>query len=198
MGFVTGNHDLIRHPNGWFYAPTAIIKDDVKIGKDSKIWHYTNLYGCEIGEDTQIATYCEIRRQVKIGDHCRFQPYVIVGEHADIGNYVFVASHVIFSNERWPSAVKSIEGCGKLEATIVRDHAIIGSNVKILPSISIGEFAFIGSGSRVHKDVKPYQIVVGNPAVRIGDIREKKYQERFPELQKFITDWGEYKNLGEK
>lgn len=192
MAFITGDHGLIEHEDGYFYAPSSVIKDDVKIGKGTKIWYLNNLYGCEIGENVQVGALCEIRKDVKIGDFTRIQSHVFIPEGITIGQYVFIGPKVCFTNEKWPSAVKSVEACGILEDTHIKDFANIGANSTIISSITIGEFSLVGAGSIVTKDVPDYAVVVGSPAKKVGDIREPRFMKRYPELVKYIKDWGEF------
>jgi UDP-2-acetamido-3-amino-2,3-dideoxy-glucuronate N-acetyltransferase len=142
----------------------TIIRGDVVIGENSKIWHNCNLYGCQIGKNTQIGSYTEIKEGAKIGDDCRFQSYVFVPEYTDIGNRVFVGPRVTFLNDKSPSAQKAIRGTWELSNVVVEDDAIIGGGVIILPGVRIGTGAFIGAGSVVTKDVEKFSTAYGNPA----------------------------------
>jgi len=153
----------------------SIIREDVKIGENTDIWHFCNLYGCTIGKNTQIGSYCEIKEGSIIGDGCRFQSYVFVSESTLIGKNVFVGPRVIFLNDKYPTAKKAINKSWKLEKVVVEDEVSIGGNVTILPGVKIGYKAFVGGGSVVTKDVPEYSIVCGNPARIIGRVNDEKY-----------------------
>ncbi|MFA5175699.1 MAG: acyltransferase [Candidatus Nanoarchaeia archaeon] len=159
----------------YFVGKNSLITDDVVIGKGSKIWHFCNLYGCIIGENTQVGSYSEIKKDARIGNNCRLQSYVFVPEGTIIGNSVFVGPRATFLNDMFPTAEKASRGEWKLEEVVVEDNATIGGGAIIRPGIKIGIYSFIGGGSMVTKDVKPYSVVVGNPARIIGDVRDKKY-----------------------
>lgn len=154
----------------------SIVRDDVVIGKNSKIWHFCNLYGCKIGENTQIGSYCEIKEGVEIGDNCRLQSYIFISEKTKIGNNVFIGPKVNFMNDKYPTTKKTIEKTWILKPVVVEDDVSIGGNVTILPGIRIGKGSFIGAGSVVTKNVPPYAVVVGNPARVIGSVKDDKYK----------------------
>lgn len=154
----------------------TIIREDVKIGEGTNVWHFCNLYGCEIGEYTQIGSYSEIKEGAVIGDYCRFQSYAFVPESTKIGNYVFIGPRVTFLNDKYPTAKKAIDKTWTLEAAVVEDNVTIGGHAVILPGVKIGRGAIIGAGSVVTKDVSEYTIVCGNPARVIGNVQDKKYE----------------------
>lgn len=156
----------------------TLIKGDVIIGKDSRIWHFCNLYGCRIGENTQIGSYSEIKQDAEIGDNCRFQSYVFVPESTKIGNDVFVGPRVTFLNDKFPTAKKAVAKTWSLEAVVVEDEVTIGGGAIILPGVRIGCGAFIGAGSVVTKNVPSYAVVYGNPARLRGDVGENRYRDK--------------------
>ena len=158
----------------------SLVTKDVKLGKGVRIWHHCNLYGCSIGDNTQIGSYSEIKNGAKIGSNCRFQSYVFVPEGTVIGNKVFVGPQVSFANDKYPTAQKAIDGKWKLEPVIVEDEVIMGCRATILPGVRICEFAIIGQGAVVTKNVPAYAVVVGNPARVVGDRRDDKYKKLFP------------------
>jgi len=91
--------------NDIFISENSIVKNS-KIGHGVKVWHFCNIYGCVIGDNTQIGSFCEIKEKVKIGKNCRFQSYVFIPEGTVIGDYVFLGPRVTFTNDKYPSAVK--------------------------------------------------------------------------------------------
>lgn len=155
----------------------TIIRKDVKIGENTDIWHFCNLYGCEIGKNTQIGSYCEIKDGAVIGNGCRFQSYVFISEATQIGNNVFVGPRVTFLNDKYPTAKKAINKSWKLEKIVVEDEVSIGGDVTILPGVKVGYKVFIGSGSVVTRDVPAYAVVWGNPARIMGSVNDEKYGE---------------------
>lgn len=156
-----GNASLIEK-DGFYYSPTAILKN-VKVGKGTKIWHYVNAYGCEIGEDSMIGAYTELQDKVKIGNNSRVQSHSFLCALVTIGNHVFVSHGVMTINDVKPPT----DDKTKWKPTLIKDYAIIGSNVTLMPVV-VGENALVGAGSVVTKDVPPNMVVIGNPARVIG------------------------------
>lgn len=154
----------------------TIIREDVKIGEGSNIWHFCNLYGCEVGKNTQVGSYSEIKENAVIGDNCRLQSYIFIPEGTKIGNGVFIGPNVTFLNDKYPTAKKAIGKKWNLESVVVEDNASIGGGAVILPGVRIGTGAFIGAGSVVTKNVPSYAIVYGNPARVMGKVTQEKYR----------------------
>jgi len=161
----------------YFVGDYSNVRNDVKIGSGSKIWHFCNIYGCKIGKNTQIGSYSEIKDGASIGDDCRFQSYAFIPERTRIGNRVFIGPRVTFLNDKYPTAQKAINKTWTLESVVVDDDVSIGGNVTILPGVKIGRGAAIGAGSVVTKNVPKYTIVYGNPARVVGSVNDKKYRE---------------------
>ena len=145
------------------------IADDVRLGRDVKIFEFVNLYGCEIGDDSKIGTFVEIQRGAKIGRRVKVSSHTFICEGVEIEDDVFVGHAVTFINDRYPSA-STADGKPQTAAdwtvvpTVVRKSASIGSGSTILCGVEIGEGALIGAGSGVTKSVPPHTIVAGNPA----------------------------------
>ena len=146
-----------------------LIADDVSLGKDVTIYSFTNLYGCDIGDDSKIGTFVEVQKGVKIGKRCKISSHSFICEGVIIEDEVFIGHNVTFTNDRYPRATNS-QGEPQDETdwnclqTIVKKGASIGSGSTLLCGITIGEGAQIGAGSVVTKNVAPNTTVAGNPA----------------------------------
>lgn len=132
-----------------------------KIGKDTKIYDFVNLYGATIGNHCMIGTFVEIQENVVIGDKVKIESHSFICSGVTIEDGAFIGHHVVFTNDKYP---RSVSPEWKLEKTVVKKNAAIGSNVTLLPGITIGENALVGAGSVVTKDVPANGVVVGNPA----------------------------------
>ena len=148
---------------------TSLIAPDVKLGRNVRIYGFTNLYGCEIGDDTKIGTFVEIQKGAKIGSRCKISSHTFICEGVTLEDEVFIGHGVMFTNDLFPRATASdgrlqTEADWKCIPTLVKRGAAIGSNATLLCGITIGENALIGAGSVVTKDVPPGAIVAGNPA----------------------------------
>jgi acetyltransferase-like isoleucine patch superfamily enzyme len=145
------------------------ITDDVKLGKNVRLSKFINLYGCEIGDDTKIGAFVEIQKQSTIGKHCKISSHTFICEGVTIEDNVFIGHGVTFTNDSYPRATTAdgnlqTEVDWKVERTVIKKGASIGSGVTILPNTSIGENAIVGAGSVVTKNVPANAIVAGNPA----------------------------------
>lgn len=145
------------------------IASDVKLGKNVRIFDFTNLYGCEIGDDVKIGTFVEIQKGSKIGNRCKVSSHTFICEGVTLEDDVFIGHNVTFINDRYPRATN---GTGQLQSeadwscigTLVKRGASIGSGATLMCGITIGENALVGAGSVVTKDVPPGAVVAGNPA----------------------------------
>lgn len=149
--------------------PFCLIAPDVKLGANVRIYSFTNLYGCEIGDDTKIGTFVEIQKGVRIGRRCKISSHTFICEGVIIEDEVFVGHNVTFINDLYPRATNA-EGALQTEAdwecipTRVKRGASIGSGATLLAGITVGEHALVGAGSVVTRDVPPWTVVAGNPA----------------------------------
>jgi acetyltransferase-like isoleucine patch superfamily enzyme len=145
------------------------IADDVKLGSDVRLSKFINLYGCEIGDETKIGAFVEIQKNARVGKRCKISSHTFICEGVVIEDNVFVGHGVTFTNDTYPRATVAggqlqTESDWKVEPTVVRQGASIGSGATLLCNVSIGENAIVGAGSVVTKDVPPNAIVAGNPA----------------------------------
>lgn len=143
--------------------------NNVKLGKDVKIYDFVNLYGCSIDDNSKIGTFVEIQKNATVGKNCKISSHTFICEGVHIGDDVFIGHNVTFINDKIPRAV-SITGEMQTEAdwnvveTYVKNGASIGSSATIMCGITIGEDAIVGAGAVVTKDVPPGTIVAGVPA----------------------------------
>jgi acetyltransferase-like isoleucine patch superfamily enzyme len=145
------------------------IADDVKLGANVRLSKFINLYGCEVGDDTKIGAFVEIQKNAVVGRRCKISSHTFICEGVVIEDNVFIGHGVTFTNDMYPRATAAdgqlqTEDDWKVERTVIRQGASVGSGATILCNISIGENAVVGAGSVVTKDVPANAIVAGNPA----------------------------------
>ncbi|HXN72327.1 MAG TPA: acyltransferase [Candidatus Acidoferrales bacterium] len=155
------------------------VAPDVKLGKNVKLSKFINLYGCEVGDDTKIGAFVEIQKNSKIGKNCKISSHTFVCEGVTIEDGAFVGHGVTFINDSYPRATTEegqlqTEQDWKVEKTLVKARASIGSGSTILSNVVIGENAIVGAGSVVTKDVPANAIVAGNPAKILRYIVQEK------------------------
>ena len=148
--------------------PYTCIAPDVKLGRDVKLSKFINLYGCEVGDETKIGAFVEIQKNATVGKRCKISSHTFICEGVTIEDNVFIGHGVTFINDTYPRATTDgnlqTEADWKVERTIVKKGASIGSGSTILANTIIGENAIVGAGSMVTKDVPANAIVAGNPA----------------------------------
>jgi acetyltransferase-like isoleucine patch superfamily enzyme len=149
--------------------PYLCIAPDVKLGRDVKLSKFINLYGCEVGDETKIGAFVEIQKNATVGKRCKISSHTFICEGVTIEDNVFIGHGVMFINDSFPRATAAdgnlqTEADWKVERTVVRKGASLGSGATILCGITIGENAIVGAGSVVTKDVPANSIVAGNPA----------------------------------
>jgi acetyltransferase-like isoleucine patch superfamily enzyme len=145
------------------------ITGDVKLGKDVRLSKFINLYGCEVGDETKIGAFVEIQKNASVGKCCKISSHAFICEGVVIEDNVFIGHGVTFINDSYPRATAldgnlQTEADWRVERTVIKKGASIGSGATILSNTSIGENAIVGAGSVVTKDVPPNAIVAGNPA----------------------------------
>jgi acetyltransferase-like isoleucine patch superfamily enzyme len=145
------------------------IAADVKLGQNVKLFAFVNLYGCEIGDETKVGTFVEIQKGARIGKRVKISSHTFICEGVTVEDEVFIGHGVMFINDKYPRATTN---SGDLQTeqdwlctpTLIKRGASIGSNATILCGVTVGEYALVGAGSVVTKDVPDGTVVAGNPA----------------------------------
>ena len=162
----------------YFAHETAVIDDNCSIGKDTKIWHFSHIMShCSIGEKCNIGQNVVVSPQVILGNNVKVQNNVSIYTGVICEDDVFLGPSMVFTNVINPrSAINRKE---EYQKTLVKKGATIGANATIICGNTIGEFALIGAGSVVTKEVLPYALVVGNPSKQIGWVSEYGHRLAF-------------------
>jgi acetyltransferase-like isoleucine patch superfamily enzyme len=152
------------------------ITPDVKLGKGVRLSQFINLYGCEIGDETKIGAFVEIQKNARIGSRCKISSHTFICEGVTVEDNVFVGHGVTFINDSFPRAITEdgalqTEKDWRVERTLVKRGASIGSGATILSNVVIGENAIVGAGSVVTRNVPPNVVVAGNPARVLRSIK---------------------------
>lgn len=145
------------------------IAADVQLGAGVKLAQFVNLYGCSIGDETKLGTFVEVQKNARVGARCKISSHTFICEGVTIEDNVFIGHGVVFINDMYPRATApggalQTEQDWKVDPTLVKKGASIGSGATILANVTIGENAIVGAGSVVTRDVPPDSIVAGNPA----------------------------------
>ena len=149
--------------------------NNVKLGKDVKIFDFVNLYGCSIDDNSKIGTFVEIQKNATIGKNCKISSHTFICEGVHIEDNVFIGHNVTFINDKNPRSV-NLDGSMQTEAdwvveeTFIKKGASIGSSATIMCGVIVGENAIVGAGAVVTKDVPPNIVVAGVPAKIVREI----------------------------
>ena len=164
----------MNNENKYFVHDSSYVDDGVEIGKDTKIWHFSHVQtGSIIGKNCSIGQNVNIGNNVKIGNHVKIQNNVSVYEGVELEDYVFCGPSMVFTNIKIPRSEFPQRGSNYYQKTLVKKSASIGANATIVCGVTIGEYAMIGSGAVVTKDVPAYSLVVGNPGKIVGKVDKK-------------------------
>jgi acetyltransferase-like isoleucine patch superfamily enzyme len=147
----------------------CLIAPDVVLGQGVAVYNFVNLYGCEIGDHTKIGSFVEIQKGARIGRNCKVSSHTFICEGVTIEDEVFIGHNVNFINDKYPRATSmsgalQTEADWKVEPTVVRRGASIGTGATILGGLEIGAHSIVGAGAVVTRNVPPHAIVAGNPA----------------------------------
>jgi len=166
----------------YFVHETAIIDEKVTIGINSKIWHFSHIQtNAKIGENCSLGQNVNISNNVIIGNNVKIQNNVSVYEGVQLEDYVFCGPSMVFTNIINPRSEFPQNKSEIYKKTLVRKSASIGANATILCGITIGQYALIGAGTVVLKDVPDFSLIVGNPGRLIGWVNEKGERLEFSE-----------------
>ena len=158
----------------YFVHESSYVDENVTIGNGTKIWHFSHIQsGSRVGQDCRIGQNVNIGNNVKIGNHVKIQNNVSVYEGVELEDYVFCGPSMVFTNIKIPRSEFPQQGSEYYQRTLVKKSASIGANATIVCGVTIGEYAVIGAGAVVTKDVPDYALVIGNPGKIIGEVDEK-------------------------
>jgi UDP-2-acetamido-3-amino-2,3-dideoxy-glucuronate N-acetyltransferase len=166
--------------------PSAIVDEGAQIGEGSRVWHFAHVCaGARIGKGVSLGQNVFVGNKVTIGDRCKVQNNVSIYDNVWLEEGVFCGPSMVFTNVYNPRAL--IERKAEYKDTLIKKGATLGANCTIVCGITVGEYAFIGAGAVINKDVKPYALVVGVPARQIGWMSEFGEQIPLP-----VTGEGNY------
>lgn len=152
--------------------PTAIIDEGAQIGAGTRIWHWVHICGgARIGEHCSLGQNVFVGNKVTIGNNVKIQNNVSVYDNVILQDNVFCGPSMVFTNVYNPRAAVSRKN--EYRNTLVRRGATLGANCTIVCGVTIGEYAFVGAGAVINRDVKPYALMVGVPAKQIGWMNEQ-------------------------
>jgi len=158
----------------YFVHESSYVDENVTIGNGTKIWHFSHIQsGSRVGQNCRIGQNVNIGNNVKIGNHVKIQNNVSVYEGVELEDYVFCGPSMVFTNIKIPRSEFPQQGSEYYQRTLVKKSASIGANATIVCGVTIGEYAVIGAGAVVTKDVPDYAMVIGNPGKIIGEVDEK-------------------------
>jgi UDP-2-acetamido-3-amino-2,3-dideoxy-glucuronate N-acetyltransferase len=163
----------------YYQHPSAIVDDGAKIGEGSRVWHFVHVCGgAQIGQGVSLGQNVFVGNKVIIGDHCKIQNNVSVYDNVTLEEGVFCGPSMVFTNVYNPRSL--IERKDEYRNTLVKKGATLGANCTIVCGVVIGEYAFVGAGAVVNKDIPAYALMVGVPAKQIGWMSEHGEQLDLP------------------
>ena len=171
----------------YFFHETAILDEGCVVGKGTKIWHFSHIMpNSVIGENCSLGQNVVVSPDVVLGNNVKVQNNVSIYTGVICENDVFLGPSMVFTNVINPRS--AISRKDQFRKTLVKKGASIGANATIICGITIGEYAFIGAGSVVTKDVKPYALIIGNPGKQVGWMSEYGYRLKFNERNEAVCE----------
>ncbi len=162
---------------GYFKHDSAIVDEGASVGEGSRVWHFVHICGgARVGEGVSLGQNVFVGNRVVIGDRCKIQNNVSIYDNVYLEEGVFCGPSMVFTNVFNPRAL--VERKDEYRDTVVKKGATLGANCTIVCGVTIGEFAFIGAGAVVNRDVKPYALMLGVPARQVGWM--SRFGERVP------------------
>ena len=172
----------------YFVHDSSFVDDNVFIGDNTKVWHFSHvLSGSTIGKDCSFGQNCVIGPNVTIGNGVKVQNNISIYEGVEVEDDVFLGPSMVFTNVINPRAF--IVRREEFKKTLLKYGCSIGANATVVCGVTIGEYALIGSGAVVNKDVKPYALMVGVPAKQIGWVSKAGNTLHFDENNEAVDDF---------
>lgn len=163
----------------YYQHPSAIVDEGAQIGEGSRVWHFVHVCGgARIGKGVSLGQNVFVGNKVVIGDNCKVQNNVSVYDNVTLEEGVFCGPSMVFTNVYNPRSL--IERKDQYRNTLVKKGATLGANCTIVCGVTIGEYAFVGAGAVVNKDIPAYALMVGVPARQIGWMSEFGEQLELP------------------
>lgn len=163
----------------YYKHDSAIVDKGARIGRDSRVWHFAHICGgAKIGEGVSIGQNVFVGNRVTVGDRCKIQNNVSIYDNVHLESEVFCGPSMVFTNVYNPRS--GVERKDEYRDTLVKKGATLGANCTLICGVTIGEYAFVGAGAVINKDVKPYALMVGVPAKQIGWMSEFGEQLELP------------------
>ena len=164
---TTGKREIIEEKTSYFVHESSFLDEGANLGENTKVWHFCHiLSGSDIGDNCSFGQNCVVGPNVKIGSGVKVQNNISIYEGVEVEDDVFLGPSMVFTNVINPRAF--IVRKEEFKKTLLKKGCSIGANVTVVCGVEVGEYALIGSGAVVNKDVKPYALMVGVPAKQIG------------------------------